>query len=61
MNNLYANNIRRDLRGEEVNKKKVFDFAKRKENTICSLKDVNYFLCNFQSFLKYIKLYNILK
>ena len=32
-----------------------------KKNTICSLNEVEYFLNNFNNFLKYIKLYKILK
>ena len=32
-----------------------------KDNTLRSLNEVEYFLNNFQNFLKYIKLYKILK
>ena len=45
------------------NKSKSFtnNFNQKKENTICSLYEVENFLCNFKNFTKYIKLYNILK
>ena len=42
-------------------KKKKFDFMCLKNNTCNSLNDVEHFLCDFNSFLKYIKLYNLLK
>lgn len=42
-------------------KKKKFDFASFKKDTCSSLNDVEHFLCDFNSFLKYIKLYNLLK
>lgn len=37
------------------------NFKNYKDNTLRSLNEVEYFLNNFQSFLKYIKLYKILK
>lgn len=36
-------------------------FKTCKDNTICSLYDVEDFLCNFKHFCKCINLYNILK
>ena len=42
-------------------KKKKFDFVCLKNNACNSLNDVEHFLCDFNSFLKYMKLYNLLK
>lgn len=42
-------------------KKKKFDFSCLKNNACNSLNDVEHFLCDFNSFLKYMKLYNLLK
>lgn len=42
-------------------KKNKFDFKKYKNNTICSLNEIEHFLCNFNSFKRYIKLYNFFK
>lgn len=42
-------------------KKKKFDFACFKKETCTSLNDVEHFLCDFNSFIKYIRLYNLLK
>lgn len=42
-------------------KKKKFDFKSFKKNTCTSLNDVEHFLCDFSTFVKYIKLYNLLK
>ena len=42
-------------------KKKKINFAVLKKDTIKSLNDVEYFLCNFQNICKYIKLYKILR
>ena len=41
--------------------KKKFNFKCCKDNTVKSLRDVEYFLNNFHRFIKYIKLYKILK
>lgn len=41
--------------------KKKFCFKEMKNNTICSLKDVEFFLNNFQNTLRYIKLFKLLK
>ena len=43
----------------QINNK--LSFKTLKCNTCQSLNDVEYFLCNFSTFLKYIKLYNLLK
>lgn len=40
---------------------KKLTFKKRKENTLCSLKEVEYFLRNGHKILNCIKLYNIFK
>lgn len=42
-------------------KKKKFDFKSLKKDTCTSLCDVEHFLCNFSSFVKYVKLYDLLK
>ena len=42
-------------------KKKKVNFKTIKKNTICSLNEVEYFLCDFSQFCKYIKLYNFFK
>ena len=41
--------------------KKKFNFKCCKDNTLKSLHEVEYFLNNFNRFIKYIKLYKILK
>lgn len=43
------------------NSKKIFNFKLYKNNTIKSLNEVEYFLNNFNNFIKYVKLYKILK
>lgn len=45
----------------EINKKKKFDFKKKKENTLSSLNEVENFLFNYKHFLKYVKLYRWFK
>ena len=42
-------------------KKKKFDFKTKKENTLNSLKDVEYLLNNCKQLSKYFKFYKILK
>lgn len=42
-------------------KKKKLSFKSCKKNTLCSLNEVEHFLRNFNGFMKYIKLYKILK
>ena len=42
-------------------KNKKFDFKCLKNDTCKSLHEVEEFLCNFSCFIKYIKLYNLLK
>ena len=44
-----------------ITKKKKIDFKALKKDTICSLHEVEHFLCNFQNISKYIKLFKILK
>ena len=47
--------------GKKCNNKKNFNFDLYKKNTINSLNDVEYFLNNFNRFIKYLKLYKIMK
>ena len=42
-------------------KKNKFDFKCFKNDTCKSLNDVEHFLCNFNDFIKYVKLINLLK
>ena len=55
INNLYRSNplIKRE--------KKKLNFKEMKNNTICSLNEVEHFLNNFQHTLRYIKLFKLLK
>jgi len=46
---------------KKINKPKNLTFKKRKENTLCSLKEVEHFLRNGHKILNYINLYKILK
>lgn len=46
---------------QPIKKKKKLDFASLKKNTCSSLNDVEHFLCDFNCFFKYLKLYNLLK
>ena len=55
MNNLYRSNL------PEKKEKKKLTFKELKNNTICSLKDVEFFLNNFEHTLRYIKLFKLLK
>ena len=48
-----------DSRSEK--KKEKFNFKKRKDCTICSIKEVEYFLCNLDKAVKSIKIYKFLK
>lgn len=41
--------------------KNKLNFKKMKKNTVASLNEVEYFLCNFKKCCNYIKLYKILK
>lgn len=41
--------------------KKKIDFKQKKDYTIRSLKEVNYFLCNLDKAIRYIKLYRLFK
>ena len=55
-------NLEKNNRGEKnPPPKKHFDFKCCKDNTIKSLYAVEHFLCNFKHFMKYIKLYKIMK
>lgn len=42
-------------------KEKKIDFIKKKNNTICSLFEVEHFLCDFKKLINTIKLYKILR
>lgn len=57
---LNSNKIDNINRGKKSEKKK-FDFKCFKNNTCKSLDEVEQFLCNFSLFIKYLKLYNLLK
>jgi len=46
---------------KKITKPKKISFKKRKENTLCSLKEVEHFLRNGHKILNYINLYKILK
>ena len=65
MPNIYkANFFFFENRGEKKNpppKKKKPNFKTMKKNTVKSLNDVEYFLNNFGNFVKYVKLYKLLK
>ena len=41
--------------------KKKLNFKTCKKNTLCSLNEVEHFLRNFNGFMKYVKLYKILR
>lgn len=45
---------------EKKNKNKI-NFAQKKENTICSLFEVEHFLCDCKKLINTLKLYHILK
>lgn len=55
------NFFNKENRGEKTPRKKEFNFKKYKDNTCQSLKDIECFLNDFNRFVKYIKLYKILK
>lgn len=62
MNNLYRANLNyTENRGAQAPQNKKFNFKKAKDNTFKSINDVGYFLNNFKQFMKYVKLYKILK
>lgn len=42
-------------------KENKFNFKKKKENTLASLYEVENFLFNYKNFIKYLKLYKIIK
>lgn len=42
-------------------KKEKLNLKKRKDCTICSIKEVEYFLCNLDKAVKSIKIYKFLK
>lgn len=59
--NNHSTNYRVENSSLDEKNKKHFDFVKYKKNTIRSLNEVECFLCNFNKFTNYIKLYKILK
>ena len=63
MNNLYRANCNYSTlsRGADAPRNNKFNFKKAKENTIQSLAEVSCFFNNFNHFMKYVKLYKILK
>ena len=56
---LYQNSNLKNTKNKPPKKK--INFKLIKKNTICSLNEVEYFLCDFSRFCKYIKLYKFLK
>ncbi len=48
-----------DNRSEE--KKKKFNFAERKDCTIRSIREIEFFLCNLDKAIKSFKIYKFLK
>lgn len=48
-------------RGEHSPQKKQFNFKSFKQNTVCSLNSVEYFLNDFENLYKYVRLYKLLK
>ena len=62
MSRLFFNlNEQENRNGKKINDKKNFNFDLYKKNTINSINDVEYFLNNFNCFIKYLKLYKIIK
>ena len=62
MSRLFLNSNEPENRGKKnFNNKKKMNFDLYKKNTINSINDVEYFLNNFNYFIKYIKLYKIIK
>ena len=61
MSNLYRYRKNNMITKTSINKDKKNKFSAYTKNTFKSLKDVEYFLRNFQTFSKSIKLYKILK
>lgn len=57
----YYENEKRSKNKPPPSKKKKINFKSCKKNTINSLNEVEHFLRNFNGFIKYIKLYKILK
>lgn len=62
-NNNQINNVRCENKGgkKAPPPKKKLSFKSCKKNTIKSLHEVEYFLNHFNHFIKYVKLYKILK
>lgn len=60
-NNEKKENIKECKPKKKVTSPKKLTFKKRKENTLCSLKEVEHFLRNGHKILNYINLYKILK
>lgn len=62
MNNLFrANSTNIENRGDVSPQKNKFDIKKAKNNVVCSLNEVGYFFNNFSHFIKYVKLYKLLR
>lgn len=57
----YLFNISNDVPYKRSSQNNKLSFKTIKCNTCNSLNEVECFLCNFSYFLKYIKLYNLLK
>ena len=62
LNNLYrANLYNTENRGAKAPQKNKLNFNRIKKNTIQSLNEVEYFWGNINHFLRYLKLYKLLK
>ena len=67
MNNFRSNKINRNTCCNNYNccnscnNKIPFNFSQKKENTLCSLREVECFLCNCQKALKCFKFYCFFK
>lgn len=62
-NNYYCNNLKNCSNNcsNSCNNKVSFNFSQKKENTLCSLREVEGFLCNCQKALKCFKFYCFFK
>ena len=57
----YKRNINNNLENRKEEKRKKFDFVQRKENAICSLFEVENFLCSLQKVINTFKFYHSIK
>lgn len=59
--NNFSNNCCCNLNNDNCGNKVPFNFSQKKENTLCSLREVEGFLCNCQKALKCFKFYCFFK